>query len=678
MLNENIFNKDLALFVGAGASIAEPCGLPSFYEMRDFIIETLCQNIPQIKVEYVDRIQTKPEILLQILWEYFGNGINPLKGFEYAQININHRIISNICKKGIRFIITTNFDRCIEKALDEQNIKYEIFYKSPSNEAETNKLMQLINDEQRLVIWKPHGDCLHTETLCYTVKQVARLKVSKYLKLAYDFILQKFNLLTLGYSGYDDDLFPILLDFSKKMRKKNKIYWNSYYKVTPNTPPDYLQKYWGKNFHLCVGDMQSILSIFKDDKIRNRINRAENEENFWKKGVKSEFLKISFDWTIAVLGQYYNRVQLYNHASYLWKKGLECKACSDVNQLRFKLNLLGIEEIDQVQEIYRQSLRLGEYKISEISLLRIIKGLIRLEDYKNVRIYLKIYKKNINKYSEYFIYSWYVKCVHDYLSLKYKENRKRINSFLRNIIFRAYEKSKSEGDIIMEIEMLKSYIASLAIDNKRKEFMFEKILEYVPILEAYNIPINLEDLYFSISMYASKCRYNKIGLKYINKCLEKLESCYENKMYDENEYFELKALTLHQKSMLATAKEAITLCKESIKLVESINLFVKKTDRDFFLGTYNSSIAANYLIIKEYVKAKKYAEIALAHQVSIHDIRGEARTLIDYAEILLIEGKKEESIQSFRKAYEIFFSVGESTLRIENTLQRLHLNIIKY
>lgn len=673
MISGNIFNKNLALFVGAGASIAYPCNLPSFYRMRDFITETLYQNIPHIKMKHIDNIQTKPEMLLQIIWEYFDKKINPLKGFEHAPSNINHFIISNICKKGVRFIITTNFDRCIEKALEEQHIGYKIFYKSPSCEAEVNVLKQMISDEHQVFIWKPHGDCLHTETLCYTIEQVARLNVSKHLRSVYEFILQRYNLLTLGYSGYDDDLFPMLLDFPKNNEVCNNVYWNAYSEVKPNTPPSYLQKAWKNNFYILTGDMQTILSDFKNETIQIKINTTKSGQDIWEKEVKTEISKLTPDWTITVLGQYYHRLQLYDDSLYLWQKGLEYMDICEINRLRFELNSIDIDNLYKFQEIYMKSMQLGEYKISQVALFRIIKCLIMKKKYKEAKTYLKSYKKLINQYPIYFKYSDYAKSIKDYLDSKYQGNDRRINDFYQRISLYSYENSKLRGDIIAAIEALKSYIASLALDNRADKVTFQQILNYTPILEAYNIPTNIADLYFAIAMYASRIHDNKLGLEYIDKCLSKLESCYENRIYDDNGYFELKALTLHQKSMFGTAKAAIPLCKEAIKYAELVNIYLKDGDRERYLGVYHSSLGANYLAIKEYKEARKNLKIALSYQLQVHDIRGEFRTLMDFAELLWVEGRKKESIEMFKDAYKKCLSVGESTAKIEETLKRLNL-----
>lgn len=293
--------------------------------------------------------------------------------------------------------------------------------------------------------------------------------------------------------------------------------------------------------------------------------------------------------------------------------------------------------------------------------------------YKEAKTYLKSYKKLINQYPIYFKYSDYAKSIKDYLDSKYQGNDRRINDFYQRITLYSYENSKLRGDIIAAIEALKSYIASLALDNRADKVTFQQILNYTPILEAYNIPTNIADLYFAIAMYASRIHDNKLGLEYIDKCLSKLESCYENRIYDDNGYFELKALTLHQKSMFGTAKAAIPLCKEAIKYAELVNIYLKDGDRERYLGVYHSSLGANYLAIKEYKEARKNLKIALSYQLQVHDIRGEFRTLMDFAELLWVEGRKKESIEMFKDAYKKCLSVGESTAKIEETLKRLNL-----
>jgi hypothetical protein len=673
-MNKNIFNQNLALFVGAGASIAPPSSLPSFYQLRDFITSSLFDNIPKIGIDYTFNIQTKPELLLQIIWEYFGIKVNPINGFKYASPNKNHYLISNICKNGVRFIITTNFDQCIEKALSDSNLEYHVYHKSPSNDTELNELKQLIKDEDKILIWKPHGDCCHTETLCYTIEQVARLNVSKFLKSIYEYILDNFNLLTLGYSGYDDDLFPILLDFPRTNKVKNRIYWNAFSKVEPNTPPYNLQKTWGKNIQILLGDIQTILANFKSEHSNSVLDITENNGYFWKKEIKSEIAKIQTDWTYTVLGQYFHRLQLFQEARSLWKYGLEDMNLSNVNKLRFDLNLLLENDLERLKTIYNNSLQLNEYKISNISLSRIITCLNNSGMYYESRLYLRKYKTLINSYPTYFTYADYVKSVKDYLVAKYKRCNRRINILENAITLNSYDLSKTNGDIIGAINALNSYIASLAENNEKDPIRFKQILDYISILEAYNIPSDLASLYFTISMYASRIGDKILGLKYIDMCLLKLETCYANKVYNPDNYLELKAYILHQKSMFGTAKDAISLCEEAIVNIKTIKDFKEVSNSlEYFLGVYNSSIASNYLVLGKNAKASEYAEIALTNHIKAKDDRGEARTLITYGEILLIDGKKEKAMKAFHESYKKHLFVGENTNKIENTLKRLKL-----
>lgn len=142
MLPKGLLNTNLVLFVGAGASMASPTNLPSFYSLRDYLIETLFCRFSSPTDENNLEIETKPELLLQIIWEYLNDDVNPISGFKNALPNENHYNIAKTCNSGVKLIITTNFDQCIEKALKDFQIDFTVYYKSPSNQEEVVDLLQ--------------------------------------------------------------------------------------------------------------------------------------------------------------------------------------------------------------------------------------------------------------------------------------------------------------------------------------------------------------------------------------------------------------------------------------------------------------------------------------------------------------------------------------------------------
>lgn len=230
--------KKVCIFVGAGASMMEPCGLPSFQKLNHQLIQLLHQPGSEEWEKQIAGLQVKPEQLLQIIWDYTDGKFNPVDSFQYALPNINHYLIAQLASEGVHCIVTPNFDSCIEKALESRSLSYDLFSKTPDRKEEADKLRQSI-DSERITIWKPHGDCRMEDTLCYTRTKVARLSSSLYLQQLFTYIIQNYDLLFLGYSGYDDDFFPILYQCIPGSGRQ--IVWNTYETPVEHAPSLSLQ-----------------------------------------------------------------------------------------------------------------------------------------------------------------------------------------------------------------------------------------------------------------------------------------------------------------------------------------------------------------------------------------------------------------------------------------------------
>ncbi|MCE1169281.1 MAG: SIR2 family protein [Sphingobacteriia bacterium] len=674
VLPRGFINTNLVLFVGAGASIAWPTNLPSFYSLRDYLIDALfCRFSCPTDVNNLE-IDTKPELLLQIIWEYLNDDVNPISGFKNALPNENHYNIANTCNSGVKLIITTNFDQCIEIALNDFQIDFTVYYKSPSNQEEVEELISLIVKSKKVVIWKPHGDCEHIETLCYTIHHVAKLSVSKYLKIIYEYILSKYDILTLGYSGYDDDLFPILLNYPQFNPSTKKLYWNSFTEIQPNSPPYFIKKEWGEKFHVFKGDMKDLFaSSDLATKHKNFITQADGNIT-WENGIELELKKIKPDWAICILGQYYYRLNKYNEARYLWQKGLNQVNISESNKIRFELNLLIDNNLNKLKEIFAKAIELKEYNIAKIALAKAIDNLLHKKEFRKAKILLKVLRNLYESNPQFVTFSDYASNVINYLVLNYNRVIKRINDYEHKLLLLVFENSKERGDIIGAIKALDSYIGSLAVNDFQNEQMFKQLIDYVPVLEAYNIPNDLASLYFTISIYSSRIMQKETGLKYLDKCLEKTKACYHSHVYSEDRYRKLTAYILHQKSMFGTAEQAIVLIKEAIEQIELIKDFSQlENSKDYFLGIYYSSLSNNYQIIGKMNKALKYIVLAIEHSRKVNDIREEARSLMYYGELLFGKGKRSEAVEILKESLMKHEYVGENKIKVQAMIKKLDL-----
>lgn len=417
-------NENLVLFVGAGASISAPTSLPSFISLRNEIIKLLFNDITEFD-EYLNELlntPTKPELILQTIWDYFGHTVNPIRGFADSSPNINHHYISLLCKSGVKIIITTNFDNCIEKSLDYNGIKYIVKAGTPNNESEYKDIFNCITANlDQVIIWKPHGDVLSPESLCYTIEQVAKLNNSKYLKRLYSLLISKYNFLFLGYSGYDDDFFPILYNHPINNRIAHRIYWNAYDKIQTDTPPYHLKKRWKRSIKFIYGDMTNIFShIFNN--INVPIFNVKRSSD-WKSILKYEINKLDIDDKISIIGKYCFILSKTNIAYDIWRYGLSLKHIKLINRLRFTANTT--TDHQSLSKLLSESIKLNNHQISNVIIVNLIVSSIRFSEninqaYKYIRYYKQLNKQN----PDYYPYYTYMNLYGEYLVTKYKDNKR--------------------------------------------------------------------------------------------------------------------------------------------------------------------------------------------------------------------------------------------------------------
>lgn len=107
-----------------------------------------------------------------------------------------HRSIAKLVKDGyIRMILTTNFDRLMEMALEEEGIQYDV----ASNEDSLNGIRPYVHSKCTII--KLHGDYKDTR-----IKNTSE-ELSEYPKILdnlLDRIFDEFGLITVGWSGVWD------------------------------------------------------------------------------------------------------------------------------------------------------------------------------------------------------------------------------------------------------------------------------------------------------------------------------------------------------------------------------------------------------------------------------------------------------------------------------------------
>ncbi len=663
-----------AVLVGAGASIKHPSNLPSFNSLQENILIELNKHFNSMMKDHISNyIKTKPELLLSTIWHYFNNKINPISGFELADYNTNHYLIAQLCKYGLKLVITTNFDCCIEKALDDCNLDYVIFTRSPQNEQDEIELTKIINSN-KILLWKPHGDAKDINSLCYTIERVSLLNNSKHLKSIYSLILEKYDLYTFGYSGYDDDLFPILYDYPKSASKINKLIWNSYSQEIKDTPPAILKSKWKKQMDIVYGDMHNcLMNIIKSFGINPLIKTRENAYSYSLKSLIVELNKISSDDCAAILGQYYNGMNNIYSKLY-WQLGLGLPKLKEYNKYRFRLNLVE-NDLETIYDIFNESYSKQYFDVANVALTRMIYQNFQTNNLASLKKLLKIFREKCMMHPDYFDISKYYLFCGDYLIEKYGESKRM---FDRKYKFsqRAYDILVTRGDLLSAINIKIEQLSTIALSNYSSPEHLAELLKYSNMLEAYNRPIDLAQIYSTIANVGIRLHNKDIADLYASKSLEKLEYCYEANIYNKEKYIELKSVILHQKAMSCKfAKEVIDMTKIAIDCLKSLECINPNNTSLKYYGVYYDTICKNYIALEEYYMAKTYAEKALYYHRLYLDKRGEARTLLDYGTILNKTGEVNEAKKHFLKSYNLLSYIGENLKILYSELEDNNLSI---
>lgn len=204
------------LFLGAGISKLYPSYAPIWREMQIGFCEALFAKMKSEKwdvhdveseIEQLRRFNFRPETFWERILEHTTAGFvsYALGIVNVGRPNLNHKTIADLCRQGVvNNIVTTNFDEYLDKVLPDSH--------------------QLIVDEQKntpgkdqKIYFKIHGTSSDSDSLQFTLKHTKQLPDWKAKQLEH--CLQDRPLIIVGYSGWDDDIMPVLLKLAPQLPK---------------------------------------------------------------------------------------------------------------------------------------------------------------------------------------------------------------------------------------------------------------------------------------------------------------------------------------------------------------------------------------------------------------------------------------------------------------------------
>ncbi len=240
-----IFNKNekYTFLVGAGISNPSPTSLPLTSEiMKEF----LGYLVPSEEKDYILQLNSlRFEQIIELVQKYLDKNLSFIDDFDKREPNLLHHFLATAIKNGY-YVVTTNFDSMIEKALLKivripDNVlpvitrKDFIAHSDPELEFSSGKfpLYKIHGSKTNYLTKESTKDSLVTTLTDLGKEGVDQtFSIAPFKKLAFSNLIQDRTLVVMGYSGGDDfDISPTLLE----LQNLSTIIWINHSKddITP-------------------------------------------------------------------------------------------------------------------------------------------------------------------------------------------------------------------------------------------------------------------------------------------------------------------------------------------------------------------------------------------------------------------------------------------------------------
>ena len=324
----DLFTPDakLTFLVGAGCSIDAPSCLPAGPPMMEAIINYTCAE------SEIKKILELEELRFEQLVEILRDNLDPeLKIIDYYgqcnKPNLQHFFLADMIKKG-HFVMTTNFDFLIERALQQSGIpKSAIIPVITKHDFEEFSNPSELFKKGKKAVFKIHGSTKNIiteettrDSLVATIQALGlgkegenMFQVEPFKRPLFDNISNDRSIVIIGYSGSDDfDIIPTL----KVLKNLRRIIWIYYsrefkmgneriFKIDATTPQmldklvynrrkvtEYLFEIWQRNnavqiFRVDIDTSNMVKNLIDIKPNLSQINFSKNLENWIHGNIKT-------------------------------------------------------------------------------------------------------------------------------------------------------------------------------------------------------------------------------------------------------------------------------------------------------------------------------------------------------------------------------------------------------
>jgi len=266
----------LVLFLGAGVSKAPPTSLPDWWTLNREVVNAIAARVeamtgknyvPGLAQAVLDRREQAgrfpPDFQAQLIEDEAGTTyFEVLRVLDSAAPNASHLRIAQMAKTGgVRVIITTNFDRMIERACDQLGVPYQAHYMTAHFDRLADDLSRFDHTSTPLQIIKLHGTIEDASTLMDTLRQ-RRMGMHASARLLLQHLLKWGHWLFLGYSGADLDSAPDYLELRPAAGQAVGLTWLSPDPSTLAAAVHNIVGIYGGRANIIIGALPDFLAPF--------------------------------------------------------------------------------------------------------------------------------------------------------------------------------------------------------------------------------------------------------------------------------------------------------------------------------------------------------------------------------------------------------------------------------
>lgn len=213
-LVDEVRERGVVVLCGAGISMAPPSSLPSWWDFNRGVLRGLADRLVRdtsgkwVEGRFDALIQRReslqsltPDFMAQLMAEEVGGDyFRVLQALDAEAWNTNHAALAVLAEHGrLRAVVTTNFDRLLERALDARGVAHRVF---ASAESFDDLQQALQSADGPLPVIKAHGTVDDPTTMVDTLAQRVAGR-PKALEDAITSLLRSHACVVLGFSGAD-------------------------------------------------------------------------------------------------------------------------------------------------------------------------------------------------------------------------------------------------------------------------------------------------------------------------------------------------------------------------------------------------------------------------------------------------------------------------------------------